>query len=427
VAKSPTPSKRTTKRTTARKAPEPAAESGESSAAAAAAEPAVIEIEERAPQAAEPGTASEAPETAEPAAAPETPRPEATVAEPPVPPVPPVPPAPPGARRDRGMGGLIAAGLAAGAIGFLAAGFAASQGWFGVRTADTGTLTADLAAAEAKISDLAGKVVALQTAPPAAAPAAVDLGPIEARLKAAEDAGTAGFARLGKDLDALGARVAALEARPLAGAGGDAAAKAQLDAFRAELKNLTDAARAEVVAAETRAKEIEAKAAAAEQQAAVAKAAADRQAALAELASALDSGTPFAAVLPALGTVPPALTDSAETGVPTLASLQIGYPAAARAALHAVQVVPETASVGSRLTAFLRRQTNARSLTPQEGDGPDAVLSRAEAALGEGKLGTALDELAKLPDPARNAMAGWLAKADARNAAVAAAKSLSAG
>ena len=80
----------------------------------------------------------------------------------------------------------------------------------------------------------------------------------------------------------------------------------------------------------------------------------------------------------------------------------------------------------SRVSAFLRNQTGARSLTPREGNDPDAVLSRAEAALGAGDLATVLKELAALPPEGQTAMAAWQARCVTRQAAISAVQSLSA-
>ena len=70
----------------------------------------------------------------------------------------------------------------------------------------------------------------------------------------------------------------------------------------------------------------------------------------------------------------------------------------------------ESASLSAaRLGAFLKRQLNARSLTPQTGTSTDAILSRAEAALTSGDLSTVLAEIADLtPAPAAQ-MAAWKA------------------
>jgi hypothetical protein len=70
-----------------------------------------------------------------------------------------------------------------------------------------------------------------------------------------------------------------------------------------------------------------------------------------------------------------------------------------------------------RITAFLRAQTGARSLTPREGNDPDAILSRAEAALREGDLVATLAELDALPAEGAARLAEWRAQAEARLAA----------
>ena len=74
----------------------------------------------------------------------------------------------------------------------------------------------------------------------------------------------------------------------------------------------------------------------------------------------------------------------------------------------------------------MQSQLGARSVTPQEGDGADAVLSRAEAALRTGNLTDVLAELDTLPDPAKPAIAAWLETAKTRQAALSAGNALSA-
>ena len=80
----------------------------------------------------------------------------------------------------------------------------------------------------------------------------------------------------------------------------------------------------------------------------------------------------------------------------------------------------DTGGVGS----FFQRQLGARSVTPREGDDPDAVLSRIEAAVKAGDLSTALTEAEALPPEAQDAMGDWLSQATTRNDAVTAAKAL---
>ena len=58
------------------------------------------------------------------------------------------------------------------------------------------------------------------------------------------------------------------------------------------------------------------------------------------------------------------------------------------------------------------------ALAPREGDSADAVLSRAEAALRAGDVGTALTELEALPEAGSAEMQVWIAPAQERVAAV---------
>ena len=64
-------------------------------------------------------------------------------------------------------------------------------------------------------------------------------------------------------------------------------------------------------------------------------------------------------------------------------------------------------------------------MEPREGNDPDAVLSRAEAALREGRLTDALAELEALPEEGRAELSDWAGQAANRLAAVNAAQSLS--
>ena len=74
---------------------------------------------------------------------------------------------------------------------------------------------------------------------------------------------------------------------------------------------------------------------------------------------------------------------------------------------------------------FLKSQVQARAVAPKEGTDADSVLSRAEAALRDGKLAKALEELQALQPPAKEAMAEWQAEAKQRLNLVHALNSLS--
>ncbi|MEM1386861.1 MAG: hypothetical protein AAF748_13435 [Pseudomonadota bacterium] len=152
-------------------------------------------------------------------------------------------------------------------------------------------------------------------------------------------------------------------------------------------------------------------------------------AALAQMKIALQDGRPFADELTELSAnsdveIPETLAASAPDGIPTASSLAESFPEFARAALSAsVQVEREEGSIGG-MQAFLQSQFGARSLTPQEGDGADAVLSRVEAAIIAGDLDTALAEVSALPDEGQAALADWTELAKARKAALDAADEL---
>ena len=69
------------------------------------------------------------------------------------------------------------------------------------------------------------------------------------------------------------------------------------------------------------------------------------------------------------------------------------------------------------MATWLQRQLGARSVTPRDGGDADAILSRAEAALTQGQLDRALQEIDALPDAAKAPLADWQAAVAARLAA----------
>jgi hypothetical protein len=184
---------------------------------------------------------------------------------------------------------------------------------------------------------------------------------------------------------ALTAKLADLEQRlaTLPDSGTDPALQQKLDDALARLTEAESAAAA-------RASEAEA-----------ATRTAARAQALDALSGAVETGQPFTTELQALND--PALTEAlspfAETGSPDPG------PAANRLSrrrphgLRAARDLSTKDGWGDRLVDFLAGQTGARPLTPQEGDTPDAILSRAEFALSEGRVADALAELDPL-DPA---------------------------
>ena len=65
-----------------------------------------------------------------------------------------------------------------------------------------------------------------------------------------------------------------------------------------------------------------------------------------------------------------------------------------------------------------------RSIEPQEGTDPDAVLSRIEAAVRTGRIADALGEVQTLPEASQDALKDWTEQAQLRHDAVSAAKIL---
>lgn len=326
------------------------------------------------------------------------------------------------AKRRGGLVPLLIGGLAAGGLGY------------GVETyldtrQDSGPDLAGLIEDQSERIDALGAEI--ESIPPAP-----DLAPLQDDIEALDQRLTERIEALETDLseriDGLDARLTDVEKRPdTDGTLSDTAMAAyerELDALRADLA----AQREDVTAiAEQAAEDLSnarAEAEQLEQQALQEARAAAGRAALNRLRVAVAAGDPFDELLGDLqevaGDLPASLTASAETGVADRATLEEDFGSAARAALAAAReegVAGETGGLGT----FLRQQFDVRSTQPRAGSDPDAVLSRAEAAVEEDRLADALAELATLPDVARAEMTGWTAKAQARADALAAISDLS--
>lgn len=357
------------------------------------------------------------------------PEPEPVIPEPKAGQPAPPPVRPEAAKQSSGFGGMVLGGVIAAALGYGVAIYAPIAG-FSDQTAQT-------AEAQAALSALGDRVATLE-ATPAPAPS-VDLALTE-RVQALE-ATAAGapnpdLSALTKAIAALDGRIAVIEAAPR-GEGGAASPElaATVAALRAEVEGLKGSGSvvsAEIAAA---AEDAQARLAEAEAQATQLKAEAEEtarkamsRAAVSRLQAALESGAPFEtalADLPGLE-VPAVLTDAASGGIPSRTALEDAFPDAARAALEASLQADMGDTLTDRLFSFAQSTTGARSLTPREGTDPDAVLSRAEAAIKAGDLPAALTELQGLPPEGQAAMADFTALAQQRLDAAAAVATLSA-
>lgn len=302
--------------------------------------------------------------------------------------------------RQGGFWSMLLGGCLAAAIGVGAAPYILPSQWVAADGSELeARVTQGLAAQEERLSDLNARIGELSQPPD---------------LSGAIDGLGVTLTALTEQLSALEARLAAVESRPVPAAG-DSVPAAEIEDLRAMLE--TQRATLDALTAEAEATE----AAARESAQAVL-----RRAALSRVLTALDSGSDFTGALGDLREagveVPAALASVAESGVPTQADLADRFPDAARAALALARA--ETGAETSGMSGFLKSQLGLRSLSPREGDDPDAVLSRAEAALRDGRLGDALAEIETLPDGARGALAEWGDLAMRRKAALAAAEEL---
>lgn len=239
----------------------------------------------------------------------------------------------------------------------------------------------------------------------------------QSALRDALAAGQAETGRLAAALEELKSELAALKAAPPA-----TAAAPDLSAIEARIAEVAETARRAAASADAAGKT---------GQRAMADDRPLRRAVVAtQLESAAQSGEPYAALL--------ATAKGFETGVGALTPLDV----------FAASGVPRPDALGAELTALLpppprkspaaadgfldRLQASAARLVrirregPADGPGREAVTARAAAAARAGDLDTARRELTALPAAERGAFAAWIAKVEARDAALAAARAYAA-
>ncbi len=314
---------------------------------------------------------------------------------------------------------MLLGGAAAAAIGFGASQYLGNDAWpFSGRSSGIEDLTQQVSGQTEQLETVSAQVQALQSG---ADKLASDLSGL-ATLQTAQDELRQSLASLTESQSAFAQRLTDLENRPISDAGADKDAVAAYQQQLAAMRAMFEAELKRIEAAQSNVSTLE------EAAAAQAKAAMSR-ATVARLQAAIDSGSPYPDVVDALAgagvDVPVALASQAAQGVPSLGDLQQSFPAAARAALDAsIRAQAESGEV-DKLTAFLRRQLGTRSLEPKEGTDPDAILSRAEAALRDGDLSVVLSELGGLTAAGAESMAAWMTTARLRQDAVSAVAALS--
>lgn len=297
--------------------------------------------------------------------------------------------------RQGGFWSMLLGGVVSAGVGVAAAPYVLPPAWF---STSTDGVEAALSAQNERLAALSAEMEGLEAPPD-----------VSGEMQGLSETLTS----LTGQISDLETRIAALEERPVAQ--GNSVPTAEFEELRAALQaqmEEVDDLRATAEAEEAAARD-----------SAVATL---RRAALTQVMTALDSGSEFAPALRELretgAEVPAALEDQAETGVPTQTALEESFPEAARVALAKARAERGDAVAG--VGGFLKSQLGIRSLNPQEGDDPDAVLSRAEASLAEARLTEALAEIETLPEAARAAMQDWVAEATRRLEALAAAEAL---
>jgi len=306
------------------------------------------------------------------------------------------------------LGGVLSAAIGFGAAQYLMPGGIFFQG----ENQELAAIRGQLDEAETNVADGLRDLNALNEARQAQA---------AAQVQAQTDVNTA----LQQSQADILSRIDAIEKRPIADAGAEV--QAALQSYVAELARVNQVLTAqgkEIGDFQSRVATLEAqlaeKLAVVNEQKTAAEAA-DKTARLRSLFNALkgelDTGRAFgptlAAITEASGITAPAQLSENSNGVASLSSLQSGFPGAARATLAVAIAETAAPSAMGRFSAFLKSQTGARSLAAKEGSDPDAVLSRAEAALKRGDVSLAIQELSALPAGGTAKMTPWVEKAQA--------------
>ena len=273
-----------------------------------------------------------------------------------------------------------------------------------------------------RVADLDARVAkAEQTA---AAPRATSDQALDGRVAAVETV-TRGLGDLNQRIDSAGA--AARDAKSRADAAFELAQKsAAVPAAQAADHKEIEALLARVAGLEQAAKAAEEKIAR--------TAGADRAGRLAftaaALRSAVERGDPYARELAAVkplvsdaGTLA-ALEPLATTGVPRTAALAREFSQLTGPMLNAAGAAPRDGGIFDRLQQNADRLVRIRPINEAPGDDPATIIARAEAKAAQGDVPGALAEVAALPPAVRAPAQGWVKKAEAQVAALAAARAV---
>ncbi|MCT7377251.1 COG4223 family protein [Chelativorans salis] len=141
------------------------------------------------------------------------------------------------------------------------------------------------------------------------------------------------------------------------------------------------------------------------------------------LRSAVERGEPFASELETYSALAPdtpeldPLRQYADTGIPTHAELAEEAPGVASRIAAVASAPPEGAGFFERLMASARSAITVRPVGEVEGETPQAIAARLEAAVIEGDYAQALAEYEALPPEAQEAANSFAERLRARQAA----------
>ena len=339
--------------------------------------------------------------------------------------------------------GSFASHLAAGIVGGLIGGAALALAWSGLDLTGEKTVTPKLSAVDDRLAKLEAATNALETRAPelpevsalqdrvgqaeamlnTLADAAKDNGPIadipaiskqiadteqklnakiDSELARVDDANASTVQALQDQIADLRTRLSALAEAGLAAETEEI--QPEIEALDARIAQLEAAIPgiAEIVSKETE----EAKAAA-------------LAIAFGNLRAALSEGRSFDAELDTLKTLSPnadldVLAAHAKTGIPTMITLARSFDAAKDIALTQAPPASDGSFLGDLQARAQSLVTIRRLDEAATGDEPAAVLARAKADLGKGKLAESVKEIEMLDGAPRAAFAAWLDQARTR-------------
>ncbi|MBB4186882.1 hypothetical protein GGE07_003542 [Sinorhizobium terangae] len=299
----------------------------------------------------------------------------------------------PAQQRQATSAGALAAGILGGLVTLAGAGVLQYAGYIPPLGPDRGSAALE--------QSLASEIEAIKTQIASQSAPATDIGPLENRLAALEQAAKQPGGAGAPQITALEAEVANLT-KEVAGLKASLAdAEQSAAAAKAELAGRIDQAEQKL---NEPVNDIE-----------MAKAVA-----VTALKTAIDRGGPFLAELDALRSIAPddaavkALAQDAGTGVATRTDLRAGFPQTADAMLDALNQPDPNEGIFARLVSSAMSGIRIRPVGSVEGDTPEAVIARIEDKLNNGDLKGASLEWGGLPEAAKSAGAGFKAKLDQR-------------